>query len=118
MEGALLVLEKWRPNLVLNCLQLNYISVLVQFHGLPLEYQYLELAEYMGQLMGIVEQVDWDDRMPRNISFMRVKVRLDPWLLVITGFNLRTDEGSYFWIQCQYERVHKLCNRCGLIGHT
>jgi len=47
--------------------------------------------------MGIVEQVDWEDRMPRNIRFMRVKVKVDPWLPV-TGFNLRTDEGSHFWI--------------------
>ena len=118
LEGALLVLEKWRPNLVLNRLQLNYISIWVQFHGLSLEYQYPELAKYMGQLMGIVEQVDWEDRIPRNISFMRVKVRVDPWLPVITSFSLRTDEGSNFWIQCRYERVHKLCTRCGLIGHT
>lgn len=43
---------------------------------------------------------------------------MDPWLPVITGFNLRIDEGSHFWIQCRYERVHKLCNWCGLIGHT
>ena len=117
LEGALLVLEKWRPNLVLNHLHLNYISIWVQFHGLPLEYQYPELAEYIRKLMGIVEQVDWEDRMPRNIRFMRVKVKVDPWLPV-TGFNLRTDEGFHFWIQCRYERVHKLCNRCGLIGHT
>jgi len=48
LEGALLVLEKWRPNLVLNHLHLNYISIWVQFHGLPLEYQYPELAEYIG----------------------------------------------------------------------
>ena len=43
---------------------------------------------------------------------------MDPWLPVITGFNLRIEEGSHFWIQCRYERVHKLCNWCGLIGHT
>lgn len=52
VEGALFVLEKWRPNLVINRLQLNYISVWVQLHGLPLKYQYPELAEYMSQLMG------------------------------------------------------------------
>lgn len=39
-------------------------------------------------------------------------------LPVIAGFMLRIDEGSSLWIQCRYERVHKLCTRCGLIGHT
>ena len=118
VDGALLVLERWRPNLVIGNLQLNFISIWVQLHGLPLEYQYPELAEKMCQLMGIVERVDCEDKIPRNIRFMRVKVRIDPWLPVIAGFMLRLDDGSRIWIQCHYERVHKLCTRCGLIGHT
>lgn len=68
--------------------------------------------------MGIVEKVDWEDKIPRNITFMRIKVRIDPWAPVLAGFMLRLEEGSNFWIQCRYERIHKLCNRCGLIGHT
>lgn len=47
VNGALLVLERWRPNLVISNIHLNFISVWVQFHGLPLEYQYLELAKKM-----------------------------------------------------------------------
>ena len=72
----------------------------------------------MGQMMGILERVDWEDRLPRNIRFMRVKVRIDPWLLVIAGSMLRLDDGSRVWIRCRYERVHKLCTKCGLIGHS
>lgn len=68
--------------------------------------------------MGIVERVDWEDRIPRNIRFMRVRVRVNPWMPVITGFTQKLDDGSKIWIQCKYERVHKLCNRCGLSGHT
>nr|POF06611.1 hypothetical protein CFP56_17341 [Quercus suber] len=49
---------------------------------------------------------------------MRIKVRIDPWLLVFSGFMLRLDDGSRVWIQCRYEQIHKLCTRCGLIGHT
>ncbi|KAL0009102.1 hypothetical protein SO802_010604 [Lithocarpus litseifolius] len=72
----------------------------------------------MGQLVGIVERVDWEDKIPRNIRFIRVKVRINPWLLVIAGFMLRLDDGARIWIQCRYEIVHKLCTRYGLIGHT
>ena len=40
VDGALFfVLEKWRPSLVLNRIQLNYVLLWVQLHGLPLEYQ-------------------------------------------------------------------------------
>lgn len=118
VNGALLVLEKWRPNLVISNIHLNFISVWVQFHGLPLEYQYLELAKKMRQMMGLVEGVGWEDRLPRNIRFMRIKIRINPWLPVVMGFLLRLDEGSRVWIQCRYERVHKLCTRYGQIGHT
>lgn len=57
VNGALLVLERWRPNLVISNIHLNFIFVWVQFHGLPLEYQYLELAKKMRQMMGLVEGV-------------------------------------------------------------
>lgn len=78
VDGALLVLEKWRPNLVISNLQINFISIWVQLLGLPLEYQHPELAKKMGQMMGIVDRVDWEDRIPRNIRFMRIKVCINP----------------------------------------
>lgn len=49
---------------------------------------------------------------------MQVRVRIDPWMPLTAGFMLRLDDGSRTWIQCRYERIHKLCVQCGLIGHT
>nr|POE68186.1 uncharacterized protein CFP56_28996 [Quercus suber] len=118
VDGALLIMEKWRPNLVLGKLQLNYVSLWVHLHGLPLEYQYPELAEKMGQIMGIFEGINWDDKVPRNIRFMHIRVKKDPWAPLLTGFMLRLDDRAYVWVQCRYEKVHKICKRCGLIGHT
>ena len=37
---------------------------------------------------------------------------------VVSGFMLRLDDGTQTWVQCRYERVHKLCTKCGLTGHT
>lgn len=118
VDGTLFVLEKWRPNLVIGKLQLNYISLWLQLHGLPLEYQYLELAEKMGQLISIFERVDLDYRVPRNITFMRKRVRVDPWAPLLAGFMLKLNDGTSVWIQCRYERIYKICKQCGLIGHT
>ena len=108
-EWSFLVLDKWRPNLVLNRLQLNFVSLWVQLHGLPLEYQHLELAERMGKIMGIFVEVDWEDQIPRNIRFMRIRVQIDPWMPLTASFMLQMDDGSRTWLQCRYERVHKLC---------
>ena len=59
----------------------------------------------MCQLMGIVERVNCEDKIPRNIRFMRVKVRIGPWLPVIARFMLKLDDGSRIWIRCHNERV-------------
>ncbi len=72
----------------------------------------------MGQMMGIYERIDWDANIPRNICFMRIKVRMDPWMPLLVGFMLCLDNGDRIWIQCRYERVHKVFTKCGLIGHT
>uniref|UniRef100_A0A2N9H6E1 CCHC-type domain-containing protein n=1 Tax=Fagus sylvatica TaxID=28930 RepID=A0A2N9H6E1_FAGSY len=118
VEGALLILERWRANLVLRGLQLNFVSLWVQLHGLPLEYQYPELAIQMGHMLGVYERIDWETHIPRNIRFMRIKVRMNPWLPLIAGFMLRLDDGNRVWIQCRYERIHKVCTKCGMMGHT
>ena len=118
IDGALLVLEKWRPNLVMNKFHLNFVSIWVQLHGLPLEYHYPELAKRMGQMIGSFEKIDWDDRLPRNIRYMRIKVRLNPFMPIVSGFMHHLDNGTRTWIQCRYERVHKLCTKCRFIGRT
>lgn len=118
VDGMLFVLEKWRPNLVLGRLQLNYVSLWIQLYGLPLEYQYPKLTKRMGQMTGIFERVDLDDNLPRNIWFLRIRMRMDPWSPLMTGFMLHLDDVARVWVQCRYERIHKICKRCGLIGQT
>ena len=103
-----------------DSLRLNFVSIWVQLHGLPLEYHDPELAERMGQMIGAFEKIDWEERLPRNIRFMRIKVRLNPWLPIVSGFMLHLDDGTRTWIQCRYwgGGAHKLCTKCGLIGHA
>ena len=94
---------------MLNRLQLNFVSLWVQLHGLPLEYQHSELAERMRKIMGIFVKVDWEDQIRRNIRFMRIRVQIDPWMPLTASFMLQMDDGSRTWLQCRCERVHKLC---------
>ena len=45
-------------------------------------------------------------------------MRLNPWLPVVSRFMIQLDDGTRTWIHCRYDRVHKLCTKCGLIGHA
>ncbi len=112
------MLERWCNNLVINGLQLNFVSLWIQLHGLPLEYQHPNLAVHMGHMLGMYERIDWTDSTPRNIRFMRIRVHVDPWMPLVAGFLLRLENRDRIWIQCRYECVYKVCTKCGLIGHN
>ncbi|KAK7836351.1 hypothetical protein CFP56_022712 [Quercus suber] len=105
VDGALLVVEQWTPNLALNQIQLTFFTTWVQVHNLPLEYHDTDLAHFMAHF-------------PRNICFLRLQVRIDPWLPLVARFILKRDDGQYMWIECRYECIFKICKKCGLIGHS
>ena len=118
VDGALLVVEQWTPNLALNRIQLTFFTTWVQVHNLPLEYHDIDLAHFMGDLIGEYVSMDWRPPFPQNICFLRLQVRIDPWLPLVAGFILKCDDGQYMWIECCYEHIFKICKKCGLIGHS
>ena len=87
-------------------------------HNLPLEYHDTNLAHFMGDMIGEYVSMDWQPTFPRNIRFLRLQVRIDPWLPLVVGFILKCDDGQYMWIECRYECIFKICKKCGLIGHS
>ena len=101
----------------MDTLGLEKITIWVQLHGLPLEYQYPDFAMQLGQMTGLVDRADWEPDLHRNIRFMRVRVQIDLWLPLFAGFMLNLDDGTKQWIQCKYERVFKVYTKCGLLGH-
>nr|POE52773.1 hypothetical protein CFP56_60460 [Quercus suber] len=58
-----------------------------------------------GSNYGHLGKMDWEDYIPRNIRFLRVRVRVDPWMPSTAGFMLRLDDGTQTWVQRRYERV-------------
>ena len=49
---------------------------------------------------------------------MRVRVWIDRNTLLMAGSMLRCDDGVMTWVEFRYERIHTVCMRCGIIGHT
>ncbi|XWS61231.1 hypothetical protein CRYUN_Cryun07bG0108100 [Craigia yunnanensis] len=56
--------------------------------------------------------------MPRNLRYMRLKVWINPHAPLIAGCMLRMDDRVMHWVDFHYERVYKVCRRCGIIGHS
>ncbi|KAF7835722.1 Zinc knuckle CX2CX4HX4C [Senna tora] len=85
--------------------------------GFPLEYYSDYVAAQVGEMVEEVVQVDFSVQGFRNLRYLRVRVNIDPSKPFLMGFYVLLDNGRVIWIQCQYERVFRICKQCGCIGH-
>ena len=92
LDGALIVMDVWRPNTPLNSVNIYYIQVWVQLWGLPFKYQQPGIAQRIAQTIWTVSEVDWIEIFSRNISFMRVRVWIDRNTPLMAGSILRSDD--------------------------
>lgn len=118
VQGGFLVTILWEPNMILRNLIVREAPVWVEFWGLPLEFQIPWVARKLASLVGQFLETDWTPQTPRNIRFLRAKVRVrldDPLLM---GAMISLDSGAFIWVTIRYERIYKLCRNYGLIGHS
>ncbi|KAF7132812.1 hypothetical protein RHSIM_Rhsim09G0207700 [Rhododendron simsii] len=118
VHGAVLVLQPWAPNTVLPQLQFPAMDVWVQAHNIPIECYYSDLANLLGSAAGHLLQVDWSDVRTRSLDFFRFKVRIHTDEPLIPGAFIELLEGDYHWIPFRYERIFRVCYKCGRIGHS
>ncbi|OMO86751.1 Zinc knuckle CX2CX4HX4C [Corchorus olitorius] len=67
---------------------------------------------------GEVLQIDWENRRPKNIRFLRVRISVDLTVPLVPGCTLERDDGTSQWVRFRYEKIQKFCLNCGEIGHT
>ncbi|XVF56040.1 hypothetical protein PTKIN_Ptkin06aG0085000 [Pterospermum kingtungense] len=76
------------------------------------------MVERVARIAGPTIMVDWANVAPRNLRFMRVSVWMDTEQPLVEGCMLRRDDGVMMWLRFRYERVGKICRRCGVIRHS
>ncbi|KAI8573802.1 hypothetical protein RHMOL_Rhmol01G0303800 [Rhododendron molle] len=118
VHGAVLVLQPWAPNTILPQLQFPAVDVWIQAHNIPIECYYSDLAHLLGSAAGHLLHVDWSDIRTRSLDFFRFKVRIHTDEPLIPGAFIELLEGDFHWIQFRYERIFKVCYKCGRIGHS
>ncbi|OMO70809.1 hypothetical protein COLO4_28482 [Corchorus olitorius] len=91
--GAIIVLQRWNPNVQLSQARLLRVNLWLQIWDLPFEYQQPFIARTMSQSAELVLQVDWENRRPRNIRFMRIIVSVDLSAPLVPGCTLERDDG-------------------------
>lgn len=67
--------------------------------------------------MGDVVQVEQVQQEYRNLNFLRVRVRIDPAQPLLMGVYILLDNHRTIWVQFRYERIFRICHKCGCLGH-
>ncbi|KAI7995471.1 hypothetical protein LOK49_LG11G00655 [Camellia lanceoleosa] len=73
INGALLVVDYWKPDMIMEHLVIEKMVVWVKLFGLPLQCFMEEAGFQSGKAIGEVCKVDHDTLMPRNIRFIRIR---------------------------------------------
>lgn len=114
VKSRILFLQQWKPDMNLSELKVEKVPLWFQFWGLPLEYYCTEVATQLGNMAGEVQKVEQN---ARNILSIRVRVYVNPDEPLSMGCFVKLDNGRDVWVQYSYERLFRMCNGCGRIGH-
>lgn len=94
------------------------IALWIHIFKLPLDWFNQTMAERLGNAIGIFEDVDNQNEFPFWDSSLRIRVRLDLNRPLRRGIRIYPDGPlSGLWVPIRYERLPKICSRCGIIGH-
>lgn len=117
VKNKLLVLDSWTPNMDYEHYTVESFPIWVQIWGLPLEYLSEDTAMILGTFIGPVHAIDFQDQGIRKLRYLHVRVQVSSSQPLMMGFYLNLDNGTSIWIQFRYERIFRICRRCGCIGH-
>ncbi|KAL0458051.1 UNVERIFIED_CONTAM: hypothetical protein Slati_0432300 [Sesamum latifolium] len=93
--------------------ELNWCSLYVHIHGLPIRLMTREIAEVIENMLG--RFLDSDHVQGFGAS-VRVRVSLDIRRPLQREMRLRI-AGNQFMVTLTYERLPNFCYRCGALGH-
>jgi len=110
----MLSIHRWYPNI--SETELKIIPFWVQITGIPLLFLTNAMARCVGNRLGIVSTVDFDENS-NHVGFVRVKIdwNLDDPLRFQRNFQFAVDENTV--IKYRFERLRNFCSKCGSLKH-
>lgn len=112
------MLSGWEPGIVLRSTSPTYVLLWMRIRGIPIECFNQEAGWKFASIAGEPTEVRTGLRDARNLFYMRARVWVNLNAPLVLGFYLSLLDGGMIWVELEYERVHKICRRCGFIGHS
>ncbi|XP_031091148.1 uncharacterized protein LOC116027532 [Ipomoea triloba] len=116
-EQSLLLLKKLEPHEDPEAVTLSHADFWIQIHGLPVGCRSEAVLQAIGQFVGGLIKMDEKNFDGSLRAFYRIRVALNVSKPLKKGMRLKKDDGEWFTILFQYERLPTFCFLCGMIGH-
>jgi hypothetical protein len=118
INGSLLILKKWSPDLSLDEINFHTAPFWIQVHGLPLKYMIRQNAFAIGKGIGNFLKADNDEAAGFIYrSYLRLLVEVDVRKPLKPGFFQNRHDAPPLWVNFIYERLGDYCADCGCLGH-
>lgn len=110
----MLSVHRWYPNITDE--EMKIINFWVQTKGIPLLYLSNDMAKYVGNQIGVVKEVDFDENA-NMVEFVRVQMawNFDNRLRFQRMFHFNDVEGTI--VKFKFERLRSFCVKCGSLKH-
>ncbi|GAA0149154.1 hypothetical protein LIER_08402 [Lithospermum erythrorhizon] len=105
VNGALLLLTNWTPNMTLQNFNITHTNLWMQLHGILVEYFHQENILNLARTAGEIIAADWHAEETRALQFAKIKIRVAVNAPLISGNYLQTLENIPTWISFKYERI-------------
>jgi hypothetical protein len=115
-EGLLFLVEDFNGKVPPSQMKFETVPMWVRMYDLPLACMGKEMGYRLGAKIGEVIDVDTDENGVGWGKYLRVRIRVNIRKPLARGRKLKLAEETV-WTHFQYERLPKICFRCGVIQH-
>lgn len=99
-----------------NSINFDVALMWVQMHNMPLRCMTRQTGVLIGSSVGNVSEVDALEDDVRWGNYLRVKIDMDLRKVIARGRTVNL-EGRKMWVPFAYEKLPKMCFKCGCILH-
>lgn len=110
----MVTVHRWYPNITEA--EMKILPFWVQIRGIPLLYVSNDMARAVGNHLGEVAEVDFDEKASM-VEFLRVQMKWNIDAPLRFRRNFQFDPEINTMVQFRFERLRNFCTRCGSLKH-
>jgi hypothetical protein len=115
-RNSWLVVKPWDREVDHHTLDFDHVPIWIQLWGLPIHCRTKQMGESIGALLVHVEASEFYEYPGKNV-IIKIKVAIDTKRPILSGIHIGNPIDGTKWIDYRYEKLPRVCFKCGMLGH-